>query len=211
MPHHNAKHGMYGTPTYNSWAAMKQRCQYEKSIEYHRYGARGITVCEAWQTFAGFFADMGVRPEGMTIERRESNGNYEPSNCKWATTIEQANNKRNNHVLEWGGESRTIAQWAAKLGISQLLIARRIRRGWTAEQALTMPIGSQVKDRQTEASIKTRFQPIMLTHNGETKSITDWALSLGFANSSALGKRLQAGQSLDVALSPPKRKQHQTK
>lgn len=202
MKHPNTKHGMYGTPTYNSWAAMKQRCYYEKHVEYPRYGARGITVCEAWQTFDGFFKDMGVRPDGMTIDRRDSSGNYEPGNCCWASVSAQANNKRNNHVIEWQGKSQSLSQWAVELGFKNSgILSKRLNRGWTIEQAMTFPERVNVN---VPGGVKTRFQPKMLTHNGKTMSIKEWAAELGFANGSALGKRLQSGLPLSAALTPPK-------
>lgn len=92
-------HGMRHTCTYNSWEAMKKRCLNVKAVNYFNYGGRGITVCEQWLTFEGFFADMGERPEGKTLDRYpDKDGNYEPGNCRWATPGEQANNRRKRSV-----------------------------------------------------------------------------------------------------------------
>lgn len=99
------KHGYYGSKTHNSWKAMKQRCCWEKHVRYKDYGGRGITVCDRWKdSFVNFLEDMGERPEGTTIDRKNNDGNYEPSNCRWATPKEQANNtsrsKKNKKTSE---------------------------------------------------------------------------------------------------------------
>lgn len=134
------KHGQHGTGAWNTWADMMKRCTNPRSVAYRHYGGRGISVCEAWQTFEGFFADMGQRPEGMTLERKDVNGNYEPSNCVWLPAPEQVNNRRVTVRVSVGGQQMALSEACRHLGLSYSRTRERMKRlGWSFEQAIAEP------------------------------------------------------------------------
>lgn len=137
LKHGHATPGAH-SPTYNVWHGMMQRCFNEKTSGYKYYGGRGIKVCVRWQTFENFLADMGERPEGLSIDRYPNNdGNYEPGNCRWATAKEQNNNSRHNRLVTLNGQTKNLKQWADHLGLKIAFVAQRIIRGWSPERALT--------------------------------------------------------------------------
>ena len=142
-------HGHAGaklSPTYVVWASMLTRCTNPRSTSYPEYGGRGITVCERWRLFGNFLADMGERPTGRTLDRYPNRkGNYEPGNCRWATPRKQANNARHNIRVALYGETRTVAEWCASLGLRLFTIYSRISRGWAPESALTAPIQTKFR------------------------------------------------------------------
>lgn len=126
------KHGAYisgkKSIEYQSWEAMRRRCQQPSHRSYHNYGGRGITVCDRWRDFRLFLADMGPRPsKEHSIERRDNNGNYEPDNCYWATRSQQRNNSRQNRFVEYKGERLTLAQWAQRKGVSYRWFCNKLR------------------------------------------------------------------------------------
>lgn len=129
-------HGMRHLGEYSIWLSMKQRCINPRDKHFSYYGGRGITVCDRWMKFDLFFADMGPRQDGTSIDRISNDGNYEPANCRWATEEQQCNNKRNCSSLTYAGETLTFSQWSRKTGIGRCAIAYRIKRGWSVEKAL---------------------------------------------------------------------------
>jgi hypothetical protein len=135
-------HGMSQTKLFARWQAMRKRCYYKNLLQYPDYGGRGIKVCDRWQSFENFYADMGDPPSDKhSIDRIDNNGDYCPENCRWATRSEQNNNARRNHILEYNGESMTIAQWEQRLGFKQGVLRNRINAlGWNIERALTTPV-----------------------------------------------------------------------
>jgi len=132
----NITHGMTYTKLYVDWIQMRKRCKNKKNKSYKNYGARGITVCDRWLKFENFYRDMGDKPEGLTLERIDNNGNYEPNNCKWATRKVQANNSRRNVIIEYLGQKKNIAQWAKDLGIKYNTLVQRLQRHWPIKKAL---------------------------------------------------------------------------
>ena len=102
---------------YRTWSGMLQRCTNPKNPAFDRYGGRGITVCKRWLLFDNFLADMGEKPDGKSLDRIDVNGNYELSNCRWATALEQARNARSNIVVDYKGETRCLTEWAILLGV----------------------------------------------------------------------------------------------
>lgn len=137
----NSRHSMTDSITHNRWKSMRSRCNQKNSKSYPRYGGRGITICEEWNDFEAFLRDMSECPgDGWTLERKDSDGNYEPSNCKWATRKEQNRNTSRTHLLEFRGESRCVGEWSEILGLDVQTILSRLRRGWDVDKSLGTPV-----------------------------------------------------------------------
>lgn len=124
------------SPTYHSWAGMKQRCLNTNHDAYSNYGGRGISVCDRWLDFENFLADMGERPDGMELDRIDNDLNYEPGNCRWSTRIDNIMNRRCTRHLTVNGITQTWIEWAGQAGISRGALKQRLKRGWTPEQAV---------------------------------------------------------------------------
>ena len=142
MPKVTHGHSFSGrvTKTYGAWRRMRMRCYLPTATGYELYGGRGITVCERWrEAFSNFLADMGECPVGLELDRIDSNGNYEPGNCRWATRQQQSDNRRITRWITVGNETKTIRQWADKFSLTYQLVLARLRAGETPEQALSRP------------------------------------------------------------------------
>lgn len=138
----NTTHGKRHSKLYGVWNSMIGRCKRESSSAYKDYGGRGISVCEDWMDFQIFYnwaIENGYR-EGLSIDRIDVNGNYCPENCRWTTKIVQANNKRNNEVIEYNGIQHTASEWSRILGIKHCTLRKRLREGWSIEKAFSTPI-----------------------------------------------------------------------
>lgn len=132
----STKHGMERTQIYNTWAQMLARCNNPKSTSYPRYGAKGIKVCVRWHDFRSFYADMGDKAEGQTLDRIDGSKGYEPGNVRWANKKEQARNRTSTKFLMWEGKPTPMAEVAERAGIKRKVLENRIRLGMSVEDAV---------------------------------------------------------------------------
>jgi hypothetical protein len=143
----NRKHGMSGTRIFWVWDKMLSRCYKKNDKGYHNYGERGIYVCDRWKEFENFYADMGDKPEGLTIERIDNDGPYSPENCRWATRQDQCNNLRKNLKVTHEGITKTLPQWARHYGISYHAIRQRYELGQRSPE-IFRPVIVRAKPRR---------------------------------------------------------------
>ena len=147
-------HGHSKERSHRIWQRMMKRCYDPNATRFKDWGGRGISVCERWHTYENFLSDMGQCPDGMSINRKNNDGNYEPGNCDWATSIEQNNNRRDNRILEVGGVEHTVAEWSRISNIGPSTIMKRLNLGWTPKDAVTKPV--RAKKQKIRASL---FRP----------------------------------------------------
>jgi len=139
------KHGMEGTKIYNTWASMLSRCRNPKNKFYKDYGGRGITFCETWANFENFYADMGDKPDGMSLDRIDNDGNYSKENCRWSDQKNQIRNRRVSPKYYLNNETKSLAEWCEIYGISWRRVYERMRAGWELEKALTEKVAPRKK------------------------------------------------------------------
>ena len=124
--------------TKQCWSDMKQRCSNPKLPQYKNYGGRGITVCARWlESFENFLVDMGEKPLGLTIDRINVDGNYEPQNCRWLSKAGQQKNRRNCQIFTHNGMTMTMREWAKLIGRHEATLSARVRRGYSLEMILS--------------------------------------------------------------------------
>ena len=137
------KHGKHGTKLYFSWAQMIQRCYNPKNKAYKNYGGREIQTCDSWLTFDNFYHDMGERPQNTTLDRIDNERGYFKENCRWATKVEQNNNKRTNNNITFNGKTMTLKQWSDATGINYNTLTKRLNNGWSTKDMLTRKVQVQ--------------------------------------------------------------------
>lgn len=139
------RHGGRRTSLYSIWVSMWARCTNPELAAYKNYGGRGIKVCEHWRKFSNFRADMGERPEGKSLERENNDKDYCKENCIWADRTTQNRNKRNNVMLTMDGETLPLCVWAERSGLRYATVHQRLRKGWTPDDAVKLPLVTRRK------------------------------------------------------------------
>lgn len=174
---------------YSTWNHMKRRCHDRNAPDWRLYGGLGVTVCREWMSFARFLRDMGPKPHpALTLDRKDSNGSYGPTNCRWATRQQQSANRRHCRKVTVRGKRLTIEEAARHLRVPPMTFRRRIYAGLSVPQAasrLRVP----------------RRDSLMLTHCGRTLSLPEWARLLG-VRVRTLRERIRFGMPLEKALTP---------
>ena len=145
-PKKRERHGMHGTREYTSWCEMFTRCRNKKREKYKRYGGRGIKVCDRWQWFTNFYADMGKRPIGTTLDRIDNDGDYTPENCRWATIQQQMQNHSKLRLYKHKGKVMCLTTICrSEKMVYETVIYRMDIRGWSLQKALSTPLERSVR------------------------------------------------------------------
>ena len=187
---------------YHTWRCMRGRCKNPKSRLFSAYGGRGIYVCERWNDFDMFYADMGPRPSSShSLDRIDNDGPYSPENCRWATHYQQSNNRRSSVLLTFRGKTQSIRQWSRETGINHSTIQRRLKRlKWSVEKALTtsaIPPKLRGQNQQVFKNAK------LFTYKNRTMCIAAWAVELGISKAQ-MGVRFR-NWSVEEAITRPLR------
>lgn len=189
---------------YTTWLAMLGRCNNESNKAFLRYGGRGIWVCKEWNIFDKFIEDMGPRPLGKSLDRIDNNSGYTKENCRWGTRSEQQNNRRNNHIIDFNNQRKTLTQWARELGICSDTLKRRIALGWPIEEAFGAPLIFKPTETKRWKASRQKIGKHFL-FRGKTQNISAWAREFNILPQMVY-QRLDLGWSLEKALTTPKTK-----
>ena len=172
---------------WNSWRAMHERCSNPKYRRYDLYGGRGIVVCERWESFRQFLQDIGPKPTPKyTIERGNSDADYEPSNCRWATQVEQMRNTSKNRVLTFNGKTQCLSAWAEEMRMPSQVLVHRLNRGWSVERALCQ-------------SARTCQQLAAIEFRGTIATLRGWSRILGIGYSTLYNRLVMLEWPLEKA------------
>ena len=168
---------------YRAWIDMRRRCYDAKRPQYANYGARGIKVCPAWLgSFEAFYQDLGAAPsKAHSLDRIDNNGHYEPSNCRWATNVEQGSNRRTNHLLTHNGKAMTITEWSAEIGVSVATMVARVARKLPTDRVLD----PYVVPKKTK-----------ILFGGEYRTASEWSKILGVP-ATTIRRRARLGRPID--------------
>lgn len=180
--HSAGRRGTPTSPTYRSWNSMMTRCYNQEHVHYHRYGGRGIGVCNKWKTFEGFLADMGERPHYKSLDRIDTDKGYSADNCRWASGITQARNRCNNRLVSFNGTTKFAVDWAKEFGVSPRTIWDRHMAGLPINKPIEL--GKRRRDNQ------------WVVFNGKRKLAKEWAEELGVSRS-AVWNRHKNGWPID--------------
>lgn len=166
-----SKHGLSNSRIYSIWSSMKDRCLNPNHHAFNCYGGRGITICKEWmdsfESFHSWALENGYK-EGLTIDRIDVNGNYEPSNCRWVTMKEQGNNRRTNHLVTFNGKTLTMSQWCEELNVPPYIVKSRINQHkWSIEQALTTPYKCYTSFKDNRQELKEEIRKRSRNFNGK--------------------------------------------
>ncbi|QPY77399.1 helix-turn-helix DNA binding domain protein [Bacillus phage Anthos] len=192
-------HGLSDTKLYRVYWGMISRIKYTSNTRYESYGGRGISICEEWLAkdsgFLAFYnwSNNNGYQEGLTLDRIDVDGDYEPSNCRWITNKQQQSNRTNNRLMTLNGVTKTITEWSESLGGKPTLVQGRLDLGWSEEDALTKPVTNM---KSNQYGVK------LVEYQGKKQSMKDWADEVGLPYHT-LARRLNKGWDIDRAMTTP--------
>jgi hypothetical protein len=186
-----------------SWELMIGRCYNSKSDKFKDYGGRGIKVCARWLDYKNFLADMGPRPAGTTLDRKDNDKNYEPKNCRWATAKQQANNRRDTIILEAFGKKQSLRTWAEEYKMPSSTLYGRLNKH-TVEEALTLPLYGALRSPEAKAQFyRNRKSSFFIEAFGQRKTLVEWSEQYGIRSSVLSARIRKRGMTPEQALTTP--------